>query len=1089
MMSTNNLKPARFLLGFLFMFMAIGTSWAQSKLSGTVVDQNKEPLIGVSVVAKGLNVGTVTDEDGKYSFSVPKNAKTLVFSFIGMKTVEKSIKGNVINATLQDESHDLDDVVVIGYATTSKKDLTGSVVSVGEKALKDIPVNNVMQAISGRMAGVQVTTTEGSPDATVNIRVRAGGSITQDNSPLFIVDGFQVPTISDIPSSDILSIDILKDAASTAIYGAQGANGVVVITTKSARDGKVTINFNSYLGFNKVYNMYDVLSPYDYVYYQRELDYSGDAMAENPSAGFFGMYGRWEDIGIYKAKSRIDWQDQLYGNTGLKQNYNLSIMGGNKNFRTTLNASHDDESYVLTGSSYVRDAVSLKINNQFNQQFSFDATAKFTNTVINGASVSSGGKLRDGVKYAPVKSLTSMDIEDLAGGDEDLTSPEVLSSLRNPLYSIENEYKEQTQFLTTYNAGVTWNIIKGLKFRTQASYAFSYKKVDNVWAKGTGESSAAGGMPVAKRIDDRGNRWSWQNTLSYDWKNKIHRMNYLIGQELNTEVTDNFTAQSKFYPEDFSVNDVLAMWNYGTPLPSYTTKGEPTRTFSYFARANYTYQDRYLLTATVRLDGKSVFAPGNRWGFFPGMAAAWRISQEDFMQSTEEWLSNLKLRISYGMVGNARVPASWRREYITESTANKQYYINDLPQSALRPITTLYNSDLTWEKKVSQNIGLDFGFFNERLSGAIDLYSDKNKDLIMRVPLPTYSGYNDQYQNVGQTSNRGIEITVNGQIYNSKNISISANANIAFNKNKVDKFVGANGNMAYYQSGWGLTTNTDDYVVQEGQPIGLMYGFVTEGVYTADDFDFIPGTLGGGSWKLKATDANGVALPSYGFIDLGNYFGPGALKLKDLDGDGKITSNDRTVIGKAQPKFTGGFGLNTRIYGFDIAALFNFSYGNKVYNANKIDFTTYSGSKKYQNILQIMNGNDRYKTIDPITGNNVMFGTYADPQRFVEINSNATLWSPILNSTFLHSWAIEDGSFLRLNNLTVGYTLPSNLMKKVFIGELRFYATANNLFVWTKYSGQDPEVDTRRSTPLTPNVDYSAYPKARSYVFGVNLTL
>ena len=397
----------------------------------------------------------------------------------------------------------------------------------------------------------------------------------------------------------------------------------------------------------------------------------------------------------------------------------------------------------------------------------------------------------------------------------------------------------------------------------------------------------------------------------------------------------------------------------------------------------------------------------------------------------------------------------------------------------MKPGNTLRNENLTWETKLSSNIGLDATFFGGRLNVTLELYKDVTKDLILRMDLPSYSGYQYQYQNLGRTSNKGVELTLNGTLVNTKDFYLSANFNIALNKNVVEKLDGTATSMIA-QSGWAPDVGRDDYRVFVGEPIGQIYGFEVEGFYTFDDFTFDHAT---NKWVLNdgvASDFDLMAGP--------DNFGPGYIKLKDQNGDGVIDAdNDRVLLGCTQPKHYGGFGLNAQWLGFDMAAMFNWSYGGKVYNAMKILASTYT-NRRYNNISTEMSLDKRWTIIDPETGANVMYGNLADPQRFREINQNASIWSPLMGRTVVTDWAVEDNSFLRFSNLTIGYTLPVSLTQKFGVRNLRIYATASNLFCWTKYSGQDPEVSTQRSTPMTPNVDYSAYPKARNYVFGINVT-
>ena len=763
------MKSRLLLLAFILM-VPIGVFAQNITVKGNVTDSEGEPIIGATVMEKGKSQnGVITDLDGNFTLNVSGKGKKIVITYIGMKTEEvDAVTGKTLKVVLKDDSQTLDEVVVVavGYGNARKKDLTGAISSVGESTLKNIPVTSASSAITGRLAGVSVITSEGSPDATVSIRVRGGGSITQSNEPLFIVDGFQVSGIDDIPPTDIESIDVLKDASSTAIYGAKGANGVILVTTKSGRAGKTQISLNASLGFNRFYNETEVLSPYEYVYLQRELDPA-------TNAGFFDRYGQWEDIDIYKSKVGKNWQRDLFDRTGLKQSYNMNINGGSEDLVYSLSYTHDDETYIMQTSQYRRDNVNLKANKKFNKKLRMDLNVKMSNTTIDGPSVSSGSKLRDCVKYPTVGTLTDLTDEDLSGDDGII---ENISSLNDPYFNIVNEYKKQSKFNNSYNAALIWDVIKGLQWRAEGTYGFSFDRTDNVYLKNTSKANQTAGQPVGVREYWNGQNWAFRTLLNYKFKMKDHSFDVMGGMEALSSKKDKMQITADYFPSDYGVNDILSMWNNGTSEPTYTTINEPSRSMSYFGRANYILKDRYYLTFTLRADGTNVFAPGNKWGLFPAASAAWRMSDEKFMEVTKDWLSNFKWRLSYGKSGNARVGSYWRQTYSPVTNIKNLYYQNEIGQSSLQPSTRLRNENLTWESKYSTNVGFDLGFFENRLNLTFDFYNDVTKNLIMEVQLPSNAGYNTQYQNLGQTTNRGVELTLNANLVNTKDFFLDFNA-------------------------------------------------------------------------------------------------------------------------------------------------------------------------------------------------------------------------------------------------------------------------------------------------------------------------
>jgi len=486
----------------------------------------------------------------------------------------------------------------------------------------------------------------------------------------------------------------------------------------------------------------------------------------------------------------------------------------------------------------------------------------------------------------------------------------------------------------------------------------------------------------------------------------------------------------------------------------------------------------------MRADGSSKFAKGNRWGYFPAAAFAWRMSEENFMENTKEWLSNLKLRLSYGTAGNNRIGNTMYKLDYKSYTGSKFYGVGDTQNPYYVATNSLLpNPDLKWETTVTRNLGIDFGFWNERLTGTFDVYWNSTKDLLIQSAIVA-PGYTLKQENVGETSNKGIELSLNGLILKHKDYSLSANFNIGFNKNRVESLADGITEQSYNSGVFGTDIqSTYEYLVRVGQPIGLIYGYVTDGYYTTDDFTGYDATTN--TYTLK----DGV--PTNGLIQ---WVRPGSLKLKDLDGDGKITaSNDRKIIGKTAPKFTGGFGLNATWKGFDLSAMFNFVYGNKIYNADKIVTSqTYTATTNFSNLQSYMNSSNRYTYLD---ANGQIVTDLATLKAMNEGANAKQYWAPASlgdRTPILHSWAIEDGSFIRLQNLTLGYTIPKNLTQKFACNQLRVYCTLNNVFCLTDYSGYDPEVNSparsSSSSGVMPGIDFSSYPKSFSWTAGVNLT-
>lgn len=1063
------------------------------QITGDVKDADtNEPLPGVSIIIKGDTKGAQTDADGKFSINITaKGNVILVARYIGYKAQEITVisNQNTVHFRLKNDNIQLNEVVAIGYATVNRKDLTGSVSSVGEKQLKDIPINSAAEALAGRLAGVQVTSSEGAPGSEVQIKVRGGGSITQDNSPLYVIDGIVVDDgLSSLSPQDIETVDVLKDASATSIYGARGANGVVIITTKGGKVMDNTrINYNGMVGVKQLANELEVMQPYDFVIRQYERT-RGLTASET---GFTNTYGNWSDLDKYKSVPFINWQDKLFGNNAITQTHNLSVVGGTRTTQFNLSVTSNGEDGVMLNSDFNRKLVNFRFDTRVSNALRTGFNIRYNNQVITGAGTSNEGSagynmLRHSVKYRPLTVGSLLDEEQ----DEDYyneTNTGNSLGVINPVLLSNAMYRKRYTKVTNLNGYLNYTFNKYFSFKTTLGVNYTNQTQNSFFDYITSKARTQGAsMPMVGVVIGNTNSLTNSNVFSYtNSKKSAHHIDALIGNEFYNVSANSIDNELKNFPVGISAEKALNQLNIGTSVASYPlSTAYESRIVSFFGRGNYAYKDKYLATFSIRADGSSKFAPDKRWGYFPSGAIAWRISQEGFMKNIKV-ISDLKLRASYGTAGNNRMDDYLYMNIFSTSTTDglpTKYALNEqiVPGYV---VNSLANKDLKWETTISRNIGLDLSLFKDRVQLNIDAYKNSVRDLLILVPIPPTSGYTTQMQNVGSTSNRGLEFQLNAVAVRHKNFSWSTNFNIAFNRNKIEKLSNLQ-NSYLTNSGFGISGQPADYIVKVGESVGAMWGFVSDGFYTVDDFNYDAATQ---QYTLKpgvtnVSDAIGIAQPGW-------------MKLKDLNGDHIIDERDKTIIGNANPKFTGGLNQQFKYKNFDLSVFVNFVYGNKVYNANKIEFT--NGYTPNTNMLAIMN--NRWRTIDnngnvvqkvvTISGQQVVTG--APPAELAALNKNATIWMPIsgVGAWYPTSWAMEDGSFLRINNITLGYTLPTSLLNRVKIKSLRVYGTVNNLAVLTGYSGYDPEVNTRRTTPVTPGVDWSAYPRSRSFILGLNLSL
>ena len=940
---------------FFITLLSVNSIHAQGtiEISGTVMDaKDKLPIVLANVMQKGKSNGTNTDLDGNFTIKVSDEKAILIVSYVGYKTLEVSVTGKTkLTINLEPEIQALKEIVFIGYGSTKKSDLTGSVVSISAEDLKKNPVVNIAESLTGRLAGVKVTSTEGSPDADINIRIRGGGSLTQDASPVLIVDGFPVNSISDISPSDIENVTVLKDASSTAIYGSRGANGVILITTKSGKDGgKINVSYNTFTGFKKIAKTVDVLGGGDYARWQYEF-----AVLKDDLNSFTSTLGNWEDIGQYDTAPTTNWQKEIYGRQGFVESHDLGIRGGSDKINYNFNYARYNENAIMLSSNYKRENVSLNLKSKPNDKIDLTLTMRYSNTEIGGGGAneqkefsSQDARLRHAIGYAPifVPGLTTDDTDEAVAG-----------YLVNPFVAVADN--DRTQFRRNFNmlGGASWKINKELQLKSDfgldyyrfQDYRFYGRTTYYVNNAPTAENQ---GQPALIFSNRDNKRFRNANTLNYDFKkflNSDHKLKVLLGQEMIVYTTNTLTNVIHGFPTFFNFSNAVNLTNQGTPQTTENFYSPDDKLLSFFGRINYDIKNKYLFTATYRADGSSIFLGDNRWGYFPSAAAAWKISEENLLKDVS-WVNLLKIRLSYGQAGNNNIPPG---QTIQTFQSTNTTWINNVTNywSASQ---TLANPDLKWETTVTQNLGFDYELFDGRVSGSLETYKNVTKDLLILFPV-SGTGYSNQYRNMGEVQNTGFEATLNLDAIKKSDYNLNFSFNIGFNKNRINSL----GLMDDFgmDTNWASTAIGIDYMVKVGEPLGLMYGYQSNGGYEVSDFDYV-----GGAYVLKPEVANSSTV--VGIVR------PGSMKLKDIDGDGIVNANDLSVIGNANPLHTGGFVINGNVKNFDFSAAFNWSYGNDVYNASKIEHSTATISSpdgQFRNLTSVMADGVRWTNIDPST--------------------------------------------------------------------------------------------------------------------------
>lgn len=1035
---------------------------AQVLVKGTVKDNLGEGVPGASVQVKGTSQGTITDLDGKFAFSVPNKNATIVISFIGYVTVEQKVdtqKPMVI--TLREDTKTLDEVVVVGYQEVRKRDLTGSVAKANMNDVLTAPVASFDQALGGRIAGVNVTSGEGMPGGTMNIVIRGNNSLTQENSPLFVIDGFPVEDTSassTLNPSDIESIDFLKDASATAIYGARGANGVVIVTTKKGKVGRAQLTYDGSFGVQHITRTIPMMDAYEFVKLQNEM--YPTVVAGSYLMNYEGKQWTLED---YRNIDQYNWQDEIF-QTAWQQSHTVRLTGGTEGVRYNASLSYHDQDGTLLETGYKR--MQGRMNTVVRRgKLNMSLTTNYSRSIQTGSTPSA-------TSYSGMNNLFYS-----VWGYRPVTSPDTpLSFLMdsatdnavdssndyrfNPILSLKNEYRKNYINNLQMNGFAEYEVIKGLKVKVSAGYTYDARKNDQF----NNSKTRYGGPTSTDKVNaqvTRSERLTWlnENTVTYQTNiKKKHFINALAGITFQNSDYEAYAFRTTHIP-----NESLGMAGMSEGQASTSSSAKSSWSMlSYLGRINYNYKSKYYATASFRVDGSSKFNKDNRFGYFPSASLAWTFTEEKFMKPIKSILSNGKLRFSWGLTGNNRIGEydyyqllSVLKSRIGSYTATNSIpsgvypFENDATNAGTVPIS-LQNKNLKWETTEQWNLGVDLSFFDERIGLTMDIYRKNTRDLLLAAQLPYSSGFYNATKNIGKVRNDGLEISLNTLNIKTRDFQWSSNFNISFNKNKV---------LALSENQTALLTavqfdqnynGQSSYIAKIGLPMGLMYGYVYEGTYKYDDFN-----KSGNSYSLKSS------VPHF---STENNTQPGMPKYADLNGDGVVDSNDRTIIGRGLPVHIGGLTNDFTYKGIDLSIFFQWSYGNDIMNANRLFFE--SSNNRSRELNQYASYTNRWTADNPTS----------DIPAATNSSSNRVISSRI----------IEDGSFLRLKNVTIGYTFPSQMTKKWKIDKARIYVAAQNLWTWTGYSGYDPEVSVRNSA-LTPGLDYSSYPRAYSVSFGVSL--
>ena len=1036
------------------LFFSIQAFTQGTDVTGIVTSEDGEAIVGVNVVIEGTTTGAVTDLDGKYSITVPNEDATLVFSFIGYISQQVKVGSRtVIDVVLQESVTELDDVVVIGYGVQKKSDLTGAVSSVSGDNLRKLPVATVDQALQGQAAGVTITQRSGRPGESVDIKIRGISSIN-GAQPLIIIDGVQGGDLTNINPNDIASIEVLKDASSAAIYGATGGNGVILVTTKMGTPGKLTANLNVYHGVEHAINNLELMNSQEYM-----------AVCEETSTAARALNDRPDTLKTY------NWQDIVF-QPAVVENYDLSLSGGNEVSSFLFSAGYNRQEGIIRNSEYKRFTIRINSEHKILKRIKFDEKLSYVNTV------------RDGFEewiwhqyyWNPVYTTLLMD-PSVPGYDANGKWSVSPLSVTNPLIDLDMIDRTDKTNIVDGNFGLTINVLKGLDIINRFDGVMGFNDIWNY--EGEYHATPTEFRDIDKLTQSMGRYLSWdiQNLIQYQKTfGSSHNLLVLLGHEAFQWKTYDITGSRNGFPstdpsmlyfiqakDDSSLNQLI------TGTADIATKE------AFFGRLNYDYKGKYLLTLNVRRDGASNFPEDKKWGIFPSFSLGWKFSEEEFVQGFE-YLSFGKLRFGYGQTGaNARTGFPYFPKI--ESLSYMKYSMDNSRSSIGSAPTQIANPEITWESVNMANLGIDLGFFNNRLSLSADIFNKVNEGMIMTQQVPRFAGTKlniniDAYPevNIGSIQNRGYEVTITGRKKEGE-LTGSVEMNFSGVKNEVLEL--ANDSILAGRVHVLNPTNMT-YV---GAPVAQFYGWETDGLFRETD-------------PTQRIGARNVIINQPFMVEDGDttYMQaravPGDMRYKDTDGDGELTNDDKVNLGSPLPKLVYGFSINLEYKGFDLSAFFNGTIGNKILN----------GTKQYLYYLQGYS-NHAKEYADRYVGEDLVKQT-STGEEIIVLHKNTDTDIPRNNASNynrLTNFFIEDGSYLRLRNLVLGYTIPNKISSKVSIQQCRLYVGARNLFTLTKYTGLSPDVagkepETEGMDILELGVDLGVYPVTRMYYFGANIT-